>query len=156
MRHCDVIIGGESRGIPFATWIAKDMAKGTGIARKEIKAHGTKKGVEGGLLPGETAILVEDLITDGGSKEPFVKNIRGMGAEITDVLVVFDRKQGGKKFLKDKLGVELHSLTDIDVHLEVGLEYGYILPEEEKSIQEYLKDPKAWNIDRNYGWPINN
>lgn len=155
MQNCDVIIGGESRGIPFSAWIAKDMAKGTGIARKEIKAHGTKKGVEGGILPGERAILIEDLITDGGSKEPFVKNIRGMGAEITDVLVVFDRKQGGEEFLRDKLGVELHSLTDIDVHLRVGLEYGYITPKEEQSIQEYLKDPKAWNISRNYEWPIN-
>ncbi|MDP3057223.1 MAG: phosphoribosyltransferase family protein [bacterium] len=154
MRKCDVIIGGESRGIPFATWIAKDLAKGTGIARKEIKTHGTKKGVEGGILPGEVAVLVEDLTTDGGSKEPFVKNIRNMGAEIKDVLVVFDRKQGAEKFLREKLGVELHSLTDIDVHLKVGLERGYITPEEEQSIQEYLKDPKAWNIGRNYGWPI--
>lgn len=154
MRKCDVIIGGESRGIPFAAWIAKDLAKGTGIARKEIKTHGTKKGVEGGILPGEVAVLVEDLTTDGGSKEPFVKNIRNMGAEITDILVVFNRKQGAEEFLKDKLDVELHSLTDIDVHLRVGLEYGYITTEEEQSIQEYLKDPKGWNISRNYGWPI--
>jgi orotate phosphoribosyltransferase len=154
MKKCDIIVGGESRGIPFATWIAKDLAKGTGIARKEIKTHGTKKGVEGGILPGEVAILVEDLITDGGSKEPFVKNIRNMKAEIDDVLVVFDRKQGGKEFLSDKLDVELHSLTDIDVHLQVGLNYGYITAKEEQSIQEYLKDPKAWNIGRNYGWPI--
>ncbi len=154
MRKCDVIIGGESRGIPFAAWIAKDLAKGTGIARKEIKAHGTKKGVEGGLLPGDVAVLIEDLTTDGGSKIPFVNNIRNMGADITDILVVFDRKQGAEEVLRDKLGVTLHSLTDIDIHLNVGVEYGYITAEEEASIREYLRDPEGWNVGRGYKWPI--
>lgn len=89
MRKCDIILGGESRGIPFATYIAKDLARATGIVRKEIKAHGTKKGVEGGLLPGDIAVVVEDLTTDGGTKGPFIRNIRAMKAEITDILVVF-------------------------------------------------------------------
>lgn len=154
MKRCNVIIGGEARGIPFATAIGKDLAKATGIARKEIKQHGTKKGVEGGILPGDVAVLIEDLTTDGGTKIPLVTNIRNMGAEITDILTVVDRNQGAKQFLKEKLGVDLHSLTNIDVLLEIGSGGNYITKKDEADIREYLMDPREWNINRGYGWPV--
>ena len=95
------------------------------------------------------------MITDGGSKGPFITNVRNAGAKVIAVFVIFDRKQGGERFLRDEFGVDLISLTDIDTHLKVGLEYGYITIEEEQSIQKYLEDPKKCNLDRNYGWPIN-
>ena len=151
----DVIVGGETRGIPFASWIAKDLAIGTGIARKVIKDYGTGKGVDGGILPGDIVVLLEDLINDGGSKGPFIVNIRNARAKVAAVIVVFDRKQGGERYLRDEFGVELISLTDIDTHLEVGLKDGYITKSEYNSIQKYLADPKKWNLDRKYGWPIN-
>jgi len=154
LSEVDVIVGGEARGIPLATWIAKDLAKGTGIARKVIKNYGTGLGVDGGILPGDQVVLVEDLINDGGSKGPFIVNIRNAGAEVVAVIVVFDRKQGGEQYLREEFGVELISLTDIDIHLKVGLEYGYITKEEEASIRNYLADPKKWNLDRDYSWPI--
>ena len=150
----DVIVGGETRGIPFASWIAKDLAIGTGIARKVIKDYGTGKGVDGGILPGDIVVLLEDLITDGGSKGPFIVNIRNAKAEVAAVVVVFDRKQGGEQYLREEFGVELISLTNIDTHLEVGLKYGYITKKEYNSIKDYLADPKKWNLDRDYGWPI--
>lgn len=150
----DVIVGGETRGIPFASWIAKDLAIGTGIARKVIKDYGTGKGVDGGILQGDIVVVLEDLVNDGGSKGPFITNIRNAGAEVAAVIVVFDRKQGGEQYLREEFGVELISLTNIDIHLEVGLKDGYISEEEYNSIKDYLADPKKWNLDRDYGWPI--
>ena len=151
----DIILGGEARGIPFASWIANNLSIATGIVRKIIKDYGTSQGVDGGILRGDEVVIFEDLITDGRSKGPFITNVRNAGAKVVAVFVVFDRKQGGEEFLREEFGVDLISLTDIDTHLKVGLEYGYITAEEERSIQEYLKDPKKWNLDRNYGWPIN-
>lgn len=148
LDEVDVVVGGEARGIPGASWVAKDLAKGTGIARKVIKEHGTGNSVEGGILPGDKIVLFEDLITNGASKEPFITNIRNAGAKVIAVVVVFDRKQGGEEFLREKFGVRLISITDIDIHLKVGLEYGYITLEEEQSIRNYLKDPRKWNNDR--------
>ena len=103
---------------------------------------------------GEVCVIVEDLITDGGSKGPFIENLRNMGAIVNDVIVLFDRKQGGEKYLADKYGVQLHSLTDIKIHIEVGEKFGFITPKEAENIRSYLADPKKWNLDRDYGWPI--
>jgi len=138
------VIGGESRGVPFATWLAKDINKGTGIARKAIKEHGTKKAVEGSIKPGDRILLIEDLITDGKSKEVFIENIRNEGAEVVGILVVFDREQGGPKHIKDKFGIDVHALTNISTHLEVGVRYGYITREQKLSIEKYREDPIHW------------
>ncbi|MCK5084036.1 MAG: hypothetical protein KAQ64_00065 [Candidatus Pacebacteria bacterium] len=154
MEEFDILIGGETRGIAIATWIANDLFKGVGVARKVVKEYGTGQGIEGKIRPGEVCILVEDLITDGGSKGVFIQNIRNAGAIINDVIVIFDRKQGGEQYLAERWDVRLHSLTDIDTHLEVGVEYGYITEEEAESIKKYLEDPKEWNLKRKYGWPI--
>lgn len=154
LGEIDVIVGGETRGIIFGSWVAKDSGKGAGIARKMIKAHGTGQGVEGNIKPGERVVIGEDLITDGRSKVPFIKHLRAIGAEIVAIVVIFDREQGGPEFIKKEFGLDVYSLTNISIHLEVGLANGYINNDEYRSIKKYLEDPKAWNEARGYEWPV--
>lgn len=143
--NIEILLGGETAGIPFADWTAAMMNVGAGIARKEIKGYGTKKGIEGSVVSGGKAVIIEDMITDGGSKEIFIRNAQAAGLEVVAVIVVFDRQQGGGEFLEGQFGVPLISLTDMDTFLEIGKEMGYIDISAYNEIIEYLADPKKWN-----------
>lgn len=78
--------------------------------RKEPKAHGTGKLVEGPLEQGDSVVIVEDVITTGGSAERAVSAVRAAGAEILGVLALVDREEGGREHL-ESLGLRVHALT---------------------------------------------
>ena len=143
----DVVAGGESAGIPFGAQVAARLAKPTAYVRKGTKGYGTKGLVEGNIPVGSRVLLVEDLITDGGSKLGFVAGLRDAGMQVEDCIVVFDRLQGGMQLMA-RNSVRLHSLTDLDQTLEVGQECGVISGGSLHSVRTYLLDPKAWHESR--------
>ena len=145
----DVIAGGESAGIPYAEALAEKTNKPLIYVRKQLKSYGSRSQIEGILKQRQRVLLVEDLITDGGSKLDFITEIRNAGGIVEYCLVVFDRLQGGGERL-NKVGVELLALTDIDVLLTLGLEEGYISQEDYNSIRAYLKDPRDWHQERGF------
>jgi orotate phosphoribosyltransferase len=145
LQDADNIIGGEARGIAFADRVSHMLNLSTGFARKEVKPYGTQKEVEGQVLPGDNVIIIEDMITDGGSKEVFIKNIQQVDGVPIAVIVVFDRKQGGEIFLMQEYGIPLISLTDIYTFIDVGLEEGYLSKKEYDLVMEYLVNPEEWN-----------
>ncbi len=135
----DLVAGGETAGIPFAAFFAYKHKKTLIYVRKKTKDYGTQDLVEGVLEKGARVLLIEDLITDGGSKKHFIKAIRQTGGHINTLLVIFDRKQGGQEALK-KINVDLYSLTDLDYLLFVGSENNIIKKEHISKIKEYLKE----------------
>lgn len=137
----DLIAGGETAGIPFAAWVAAKIGKGMVYVRKEKKGYGAGKQVEGEMNKGDRVLLVEDLITDGGSKLAFIEGVRKEGGEIKDCLVVFDRQQGGEKKLAGK-GVKLWALTNLDKLLAFGLQNKYIKQNEYEIVKKYLQISK--------------
>lgn len=145
--EADVIAGGETAGIPFAAYVAQRLAKPMVYVRKQPKGHGLGSAVEGSLQKGQRVLLVEDLITDGGSKEIFILGLRNAGAIVKDCLVVFDREQGGKNYLK-KLDVNLHALCTIKELLSFGIKLGLLNKKNLLQVQKYIKDPEKWNAIR--------
>jgi len=133
----DIIAGGETAGIPYAAWLADRLGKPYVYVRKEAKGYGIKTQIVGDIKPGSLVLLYEDLITDGGSKINFVTGIRQAGCNIRDCLVIFDRLQGGKERLAEH-GVQLHSMTNLNFTLEVGLQRGYISKEDFDLVSDYL------------------
>jgi orotate phosphoribosyltransferase len=104
----DVVAGGESAGIPFADRLASVLGKPLVYVRKQAREHGTGSAVEGQIRTGARVVLVEDLITDGGSKMGFVQGLRDAGAVVEHCLVVLDREQGGAEALAEH-GVKLQA-----------------------------------------------
>jgi orotate phosphoribosyltransferase len=95
-------IGGLTMGAdPIAT-AASLMAYGKGheisafLVRKEKKDHGMKNAVEGPVRPGQKVVIVDDVITTGGSTITAIENARALGLEVVLVIAVFDRQEGGK------------------------------------------------------------
>ena len=85
----DSIAGGETAGIPFAAWMADRLMLPMQYVRKQPKGFGRDAQIEGHLKEGERVLLVEDLTTDGRSKANFCKALRGAGAIVEHVFVVF-------------------------------------------------------------------
>ncbi len=108
----DAVAGGETAGIPYAAWIAEAQSKPMLYVRKKAKGFGRDAQIEGSLKKGQRVLLVEDLATDGGSKVTFVEALRGAGAEVTDIFVVFfyGAFPGAEDSMND-LGVTLHYLA---------------------------------------------
>lgn len=87
------------------------------IVRKEAKAHGTGRQVEGPVQPGDRVIIVEDVVSTGGSSIRAIEYAREFGLKIDRVIAVVDRQMGGGENL-DKIGVQLEALVSLD---ELGI-----------------------------------
>lgn len=80
--------------------------------RKAAKEHGTRRRIEGNLEPGSSVVIVEDVITTGGSALQAIDAVRAEGATVLGVLAVVDREEGGVQVLTEK-GVEVASITTL-------------------------------------------
>ena len=108
-EEVDALAGLEMGGIPVATLLSQVSGLPTLFVRKEAKSYGTCKLAEGGDIAGRRLVIVEDVVTSGGQILLSVKELREMGAEITDVLCVIDREAGGVEKLAAQ-GLTLHPL----------------------------------------------
>ena len=106
------IAGIPTAGIPFASVLAYLLRKPFLYIRKDVKAHGRERKVEGILHPGDSVLLVDDLITSGNSLLTAAKAIRSEGGTVEDALILIDRGEGGRETLA-KNGIRLHYLTTI-------------------------------------------
>jgi orotate phosphoribosyltransferase len=139
----DVIAGGETAGIPFAAFLAQRLGKPMIYVRKEPKGHGRGGWIEGVLEPGQRVLLVEDLVTDGGSKLRFVEGIAQAGGIVRDCLTVFEyfSERAGLRRAREALsarGLRLHSLTNWDEVLEVAA--GRFTPAELEQVLAFLRE----------------
>ena len=108
-NNFDRIAGIPTAGIPFASLTAYHLKKPFLYIRPHERLHGRERRVEGILLPGNRVLLMDDLITSGGSLRRATEAIRTEGGVVTDVVVLLDREEGGKENLA-KDDVKLHYL----------------------------------------------
>lgn len=109
-------IGGLTMGADPVAYAIAGASWGTGMVidafsvRKEAKGHGTGQLIEGNLRAGDEVVIVEDVITSGGSARKAIAAVEGAGARVAGVLAVVDREQGGREALLQD-GREVVSLT---------------------------------------------
>jgi len=138
----DVIAGIPYTALPIATAISIDQNWPMVYARKEVKDYGTKKKIEGVYNEGDTALIVDDLITTGGSKFETVEPFEASGLKIEDFVVLVDREQGGGRILKEK-GYKLHSVIGINDLLDILKEEGKIDDEEYQKAKKFIKETQV-------------
>jgi len=98
-------------------------------------------------VPQGQVLLVEDLLTDGGSKIGFIEGIREAGCTVSDCLVLVDREQNGVEKLQ-QMGVLVHSLVGLSTCLEVGESMALLSGDSLAGVRSYLADPAAWAANR--------
>lgn len=140
----DVIAGVAVGGVPHSSALAYIMEKPSVFVRKEAKGHGKGKRVEGGDVTGKRVLLVEDLVTTGGSSLSGVESLRESGAVLTDTIAIvsYGFTEATQAF-KDA-NLNLHTLTNFDVILEVALSENRFSQQEADTIREWFNDPHGW------------
>lgn len=141
-----VVAGGETAGIPYGAWIAEALGLPMVYVRKKPKDVGRREQIEGVLEPGQKAVLVEDLATDGGSKVNFLNALRTAGATVDRSVVVFFYGifPQAPKIIADA-GITLHALTDWRTTIDVAEERKYFDPGQVREIRAFLDDPQGWS-----------
>ncbi|XP_014605359.1 PREDICTED: uridine 5'-monophosphate synthase isoform X1 [Polistes canadensis] len=124
--------------LPLATLISTEYNIPMLIKRKEAKNYGTKKLIEGNFKSGDHCIIIEDVITSGSSVLETVHALKEEGLIVTEVLVVIDREQGGRKNLEDK-EIKVRSLYDVTLLMNYLLDHGKVTQEIVKDVASYLK-----------------
>ncbi len=117
----DVVGGIETAGIPHSAALGYALEKPSVFIRKNTKDHGTKKMVEGGDVSGKTVLIIEDLVTTGGSSLRGVEALRNEGATVRDCLVITNYGFSDTALAFADQRVQLHSLTSLPVLLAEGL-----------------------------------
>ena len=135
--ECEMLMGTSTAGIAHAAITATLLGLPMGYVRGESKSHGRNNRIEGRMEPGTKVVVVEDLISPGGSAIDVVEALREAGAEVLGIVSIFT--YGMKKGLERiaAAGTRNYSLSNLDTLVEVAAEEGYIAPEWKEKIIEF-------------------
>lgn len=134
--ECEVLMGTSTAGIPHAAIVAHLLDLPMGYVRSSTKSHGRNNKIEGRLVKGQKVVVVEDLISTGGSAIDTALALRDFGAEVLGIVSIFTyNMQKGLNNLSSSNLVN-HSLCDFDTLIEVAADSGYI---ERSAISGLLK-----------------
>lgn len=144
--EAEALMGTSTAGIAHAAITAHLLELPMGYVRSGAKDHGRKNQIEGKLTPGEKVVVVEDLISTGGSVLEVVDVLRQAGAEVLGIVSIFTY---GMKKSVDRLAeaqVKNVSLTDLDTVATVAAEEGYIRPEDQARLIAFRNNPsdESW------------
>ena len=144
--QAEVLMGTSTAGIAHAAITAHLMGLPMGYVRSGAKDHGRQNQIEGRLEPGQKVVVVEDLISTGGSVIEVVKVLQGAGAQVLGIASIFT--YGMEKGLRRlaEAGVENHSLTNFDVIAQIAAEENYIRPEDVARLIAFRNNPsdESW------------
>ena len=144
--QAEVLMGTSTAGIAHAAITAHLMGLPMGYVRSGAKDHGRQNQIEGRLEPGQKVVVVEDLISTGGSVIEVVKVLQEAGAQVLGITSIFT--YGMEKGLRRlaEAGVENHSLTNFDVIAQIAAEENYIRPEDVARLIAFRNNPsdESW------------
>jgi len=140
----NTVAGVATAGIPHGTLLADALGKPFVYVRPSAKDHGRRNLIEGELPANAKVLVVEDLISTGGSCLKAVEALRDAGAEVSGVLAIFQYgfDEAHKAFEAHK--VALKTISDYDTLVEEAVSIGYISPDDLVTLRKWRENPKGW------------
>ncbi|MBC1473325.1 orotate phosphoribosyltransferase [Listeria grandensis] len=140
----EVLAGTATAGIPHAAWASDILDLPMVYVRSKAKEHGKGNQIEGPITKGQKVVVIEDLISTGGSSITAVEALREAGCEVLGIAALFTYGlEKGKKLL-GAANVEVAALTNYETLLEVALDEGYVSEADMTTLKEWNKDPEKW------------
>lgn len=145
----EVIAGTATAGIPHAAWVSELLNLPMSYVRSKAKGHGKANQIEGKVTAGQRVVVVEDLISTGGSVIEAVQALRYAGCEVLGVVSIFTYElEKGEQQLKSA-GITAFSLTDFTTLSKLAEEKGLISKANLESLAEWRKNPAGWGAANN-------
>lgn len=143
----DFIAGTATAAIGWAALVADRMNLPFVYVRSQAKGHGMGKRVEGDLPKGKDVVLIEDLVSTGGSSISSVEALREeCDANISDVVSIFSYEMLSSAEKANEARVKFHPIANLQTLLEVAVEQGRILGSDIEKIGSFAADPQKWGI----------
>ncbi len=142
------VSGTATAGIPHATLLADRLGLPLSYVRSSAKGHGKGNKIEGRIEPGERVLVVEDLVSTGGSVIDAVEAIRDAGGVVQTVLAVFTYGLDAAADAISDAGFTLRTLTDFPALLDVAQASGEISAGDLAALEDWRRDPEAWSRAR--------
>jgi orotate phosphoribosyltransferase len=144
-KACDVIAGVATAGIPHGVLVADVLNKPFVYVRDKAKAHGLENMIEGKLEHGQRVVVIEDLISTGGSSLKAVEALRNAGAEVIGLGAIFTYGFQKAEAAFEAAQCKFFTLSDYPHLLETALKQDYIKPDENESLLQWYQNPEGWS-----------
>ncbi|WP_438965216.1 orotate phosphoribosyltransferase [Flavobacterium sp.] len=141
----DVIAGVATGAIGIGILVAEELGLPFVYVRPEPKKHGRQNQVEGFLQKGQNVVVVEDLISTGGSSLLAVEALRNEGANVKGMAAIFTYGFDISKENFKKANIDVYTLSDYSTLLAKAIEKQYVSEKEMESLIEWSKSPSTWN-----------
>ncbi|NJJ41566.1 orotate phosphoribosyltransferase [Paenibacillus apii] len=140
----EVIAGTATAGIPHAAWVADKLNLPMAYIRDKAKGHGKQNQIEGIISPGQKVIVIEDLISTGGSSLKAAQAVKEAGGEPLAVLAIFSYELDRATNAFSEAGIPLQSLSNYSTLIDVALGQGKIAAEDVELLQSWRRDPSSF------------
>ncbi|ADO57475.1 MULTISPECIES: orotate phosphoribosyltransferase [Paenibacillus] len=140
----EVIAGTATAGIPHAAWVAQKLNLPMAYVRDKAKGHGKENQIEGRISAGQKVMVIEDLISTGGSSIKAAQAVEQAGAQPLAVLAIFSYQLDKATQAFEEAGVKLQTLSNYTALMEVALREGTIQEEEMELLRSWRQDPASF------------
>ena len=144
----EVIAGTATAGIPHAAWVSDILELPMVYVRSKAKEHGRGNQIEGKYTARQKVVVVEDIVSTGGSSITAVEALRAAGCEVVGVVCVYTYNLPKAEEAFDAAGVKYVSLTNFDYLVEAANESGTISQDQIPFLKEWHADLKAGNLQK--------
>lgn len=142
--EAEVLAGVATGAIAHGVLVAEKMGKPFIYVRSAPKSHGLTNQVEGEVKPGSKVVVIEDLVSTGGSSLSAVEALKKAGCDVLGMVAIFTYGFPTAEENFAKAGVKLDTLSNYNTMIEMAIEQGYVHPDELETLKEWRRDPASW------------
>lgn len=143
----DIVAGVATAGIPHGALLADRLEKPFIYVREKAKSHGRQNQIEGNIFEGARVLLIEDLISTGGSSLKAVETLREAGCEVVGVLAIFSYGFQKAEDVFKAANCPFDTLSDYNVLVEKAIAMQYISPNDLETLESWRVSPTVWGIN---------
>ena len=147
--ECEYIMGTATAGIAHAALVSELLALPMGYVRSSSKDHGRTNKIEGAIIQGAKVVVIEDLISTGGSCVKVVNALKEAGFQVLGVVAIFSYNLDKPTKVFKENETEYHAISNYDVLKEVAVEKEYIKKEDLSKLNKWKQDPsdESWMLN---------